>query len=302
MALKLTYCQLIKIILAQIGGSPLQQVYTELSQGMNKISTRGLIPTELAQIKAFIDQVTTTLNAISGEVNAMQSMANQFFYNPVGTITTETIAQANLRLAQITEDLGAGPVAIAGKEAEFAYLNSLKTELTSFKSHSDKLSGQADPEDNKPFGGCTLADLLGTGCSPAGNVPDVDLQVLVDGFKSGAIITAAKSALTQAVLTNTGGGALISALGNLKSTVDTFNTTVTGKLNKLAIKQAVETYANFLAFNLLSGCSNTLLNETLKPNVKEALTPYVTYLQKQQLDGLLDGVTSLPPSNTTLAT
>ena len=214
MALKLTYCQLIKIILAQIGGSPLQQVYTELSQGMNKISTRGLIPTELAQIKAFIDQVTTTLNAISGEVNAMQSMANQFFYNPVGTITTETIAQANLRLAQITEDLGAGPVAIAGKEAEFAYLNSLKTELTSFKSHSDKLSGQADPEDNKPFGGCTLADLLGTGCSPAGNVPDVDLQVLVDGFKSGAIITAAKSALTQAVLTNTGGGALISALGN----------------------------------------------------------------------------------------
>lgn len=302
MALKISYCQLIKIILAQIGGSPLQQVYTQLSQGMQQISTRGIIPSELAQIKAFIDQVTTTLNAISGEVNAMQSMANQFFYNPVGTITTETIAQANLRLAQITEDLGAGPVATSGNEAEFAYLNSLKTEMTNFKTHSDRLSGQADPEDGKPFGGCTLADLLGDGCSPAGNVPDVDLQVLVDGFKSGAIITAAKSALTQAVLVNTGGAALITALGTLQSTVNTFNTTVTTKINKMAIKRAVESYINYVIFNLLTGCSNTLLNATLKPDVKEVLTPYATYLQKQQLDAALDGATGQPYTNTTLAT
>ena len=302
MALKISYCQLIKIILAQIGGSPLQQVYTQLSQGMQQISTRGIIPSELAQIKAFIDQVTTTLNAISGEVNAMQSMANQFFYNPVGTITTETIAQANLRLAQITEDLGAGPVATSGNEAEFAYLNSLKTEMTNFKTHSDRLSGQADPEDGKPFGGCTLADLLGDGCSPAGNVPDVDLQVLVDGFKSGAIITAAKSALTQAVLVNTGGAALITALGTLQSTVNTFNTTVTTKINKMAIKRAVESYINYVIFNLLTGCSNTLLNATLKPEVKEVLTPYATYLQKQQLDAALDGATGQPYTNTTLAT
>jgi len=302
MALKLSYCQLIKIVLSQIGGSPLQQVYTELSQGMNKISTRGLIPTELAQLKSFVDQVTTTLNAVSGEVNAMQQMANQFFYNPVGTVTTETIAQVNLRLAQITEDLGAGPVAISGNEAEFAYLNSLKTELTSFKTHSDRLSGQSDPEDGKPFGGCTLADLLGNGCTPAGNVPDVDLQTLVDGFKSGAIINTAKVALTQAVATSTGGAALITALGTLQTTANTFNTTVTGKINKLAIKQAVETYANFIAFNLLSGCSSTLLNQTLKPTVKEAITPYVEYLQKQQLEGAVDGITGIAPSNTTLTT
>jgi len=302
MALKLSYCQLIKIVLAQIGGSPLQQVYTQLSQGMKQVSTRGLIPSELAQIKAFIDQVTTTLNGISGDVNAMQQMANQFFYNPVGTVTTETIAQINSRLAQISEDLGAGPVATSGNEAEFAYLNSLKTEMINFKTHSDRLSGQADPEDGKPFGGCTLADLLGDGCSPAGDVPDVDLQVLVDGFKSGAIINTAKIALTQAVLTNTGGAGLINALGNLQSTVNTFNTTVTGKINKLAIKQAVETYANFIAFNLLSGCSSTLLNQTLKPTVKEAITPYVQYLQKQQLEGAVDGITGIAPSNTTLTT
>jgi hypothetical protein len=302
MALKISYCQLIKIVLAQIGGSPLQQVYTQLSQGMKQISTRGIIPSEIAQIKAFIDQVTTTLNGISGDVNAMQQMANQFFYNPVGTVTTETITQINLRLAQITQDLGAGPVVISGNETEYAYLNSLKTEMTNFKTHSDRLSGQADPEDGKPFGGCTLADLLGDGCSPAGDVPDVDLQVLVDGFKSGAIITGAKNALTQAVLANTGGAALISALGNLQSTVNTFNTTVTTKINKLAIKRAVESYVNYVVFNLLTGCSNTLLNATLIPSVKEAITPYAQYIQKQQLDAALDGATGQPFTNTTLAT
>jgi hypothetical protein len=302
MALKISYCQLIKIVLAQIGGSPLQQVYTQLSQGMKQISTRGIIPSEIAQIKTFIDQVTTTLNGISGDVNAMQQMANQFFYNPVGTVTTQTIAQIDLRLAQITEDLGAGPVATSGNATEFAYLNSLKTEMTNFKTYSDRLSGQADPEDGKPFGGCTLADLLGDGCSPAGDVPDIDLQVLVDGFKSGAIIEGAKSALTQAVLVNTGGAALITALGNLQSTVNTFNTTVTTKINKLAIKRAVESYVNYVVFNLLTGCSNTLLNATLIPSVKEAITPYAQYIQKQQLDAALDGATGQPFTNTTLAT
>ena len=302
MALKLSYCQLIKIVLSQIGGSPLQQVYTQLSQGMKQVSTRGLIPSELAQLKSFIDQVTTTLNGLSGDINAMQQMTNQFFYNPVGTVTTETIAQINLRLAQISEDLGSGAQATSGNEAEFTYLNNLKTELINFKTYSDRLSGQADPEDNKPFGGCTLADLLGDGCTPAGDVPDVDLQVLVDGFKSGAVINTAKLALTQAVLANTGGAALISALGNLQSTINTFNTTVTSKINKLAIKRAVETYVNYVVFNLLTGCSNTLLNATLRPSVKEVLTPYATYVQKQQIEGALDGATGQPFTNTTLET
>ena len=133
-------------------------------------------------------------------------------------------------------------------------------------------------------------------------MPDVDLQVLVDGFKSGAIINTAKTALTQAVLTNTGGAALIAALGNLQSTVNIFNTTVTSRINKLAIKRAVETYVNYVVFNLLTGCSTTLLNATLKPSVKEVLTPYATYMQKQQIDGALDGVTGVAPSDTTLNT
>lgn len=288
--------------MAQIGGSPLQQVYTQLSQGMKQVSTRGLIPTELAQLKTFIDQVTTTLNGLSGDINAMQRMTNEFFYNPVGTVTTETIAQIDARLAQISEDTGSGIHPTTGNEAEYDTLLALRLEMLSFKIYTDRLSGQADPEDGKPFGGCTLADLLGDGCTPAGDVPDVDLQVLVDGFKSGAIINTAKIALTQAVLTNTGGAALIAALDNLQTTVNIFNTTVTSKINKLAIKRAVETYANFIAFNLLSGCSNTLLNQTLKPAVKEIITPYVAYLQKQQIDGALDGVTGVAPSDTTLNT
>ena len=104
MALKLSYCQLIKIILTKIGGSPLQQVYTQLSQGLQQITKGGIIPSEFAQLKAFIDQVTTQLNAISGDINAMQQLTQKFFYNPVGTVTTELISSINSRLAQI-EDL-----------------------------------------------------------------------------------------------------------------------------------------------------------------------------------------------------
>ena len=57
MALKLSYCQLIKIVLSQIGGSPLQQVYSQLSQGLQQITKGGIIPSEFAQLKTFIDQV-----------------------------------------------------------------------------------------------------------------------------------------------------------------------------------------------------------------------------------------------------
>lgn len=302
MALKLSYCQLIKIILAQIGGSPLQQVYTQLSQGMKQISTRGLIPTELAQLKAFIDQVTNTLNELSGDINAMQKMANEFFYNPVEAITTETITKIDARLAQISEDTGSGIHPTTGNEAEYDTLLALRLEMLSFKTYTNKLSGKDDPEDGRPFGGCTLADLLGDGCTPAGNVPDVDLQVVVDGFKSGVIINAAKNALTQAVLTNTGGANLIAALGNLQNTVTLFNNTVKNKINKLVIKRAVETYANYIAFNLLSGCSTTILDQTLKPAVKQVIAPYAAYLQKQQIQGALDGVTGIAPSNSNLNT
>jgi hypothetical protein len=298
MALKLSYCQLIKIVLSQIGGSPLQQVYSQLSQGLQQITKGGIIPTEFAQLKTFIDQVTTALNGVSGDINAMQQLTKQFFENPVKTVSNESIALINTRLGQISEDLGAGPVATSGNEAEFAKLTTLKTDLTDFVTYTDQLSGFTEPTTTGGFGGCTLADLLGSGCSPAADVPDVDLQVLVDGFKSGAVLTQLKSNLTTLVANGTGFTQILTSVNSLQSSVQSFNTTVTTKLNKIVIKQAVETYVTNLAFSLLSGCSNQLVNATIKPSAATALAPFVEYQQKI-LAGTLNADGSIPGANDT---
>jgi hypothetical protein len=301
MALKLSYCQLIKIVLSQIGGSPLQQVYTQLSQGLQQITKGGIIPSEFAQLKTFVDQVTTALNSVTGDINAMQQLTNQFFYNPVDTVTTESIALINTRLGQITEDLGSGPVPTSGNEAEYAKLTSLKTDLTDFKTHTNMLSGFTEPSTTGGFGGCTLADLLGNGCSPAADVPDVDLQVLIDGFKSGTILNTLKINLTTLVATQTGYTNLVTSINSLQNSLQAFNTTVTSKLNKIIIKKAVETYITNLAFSLLSGCSSPLVNATIRPSAAAAIAPFVAYQQKI-LNGTLNADGSTPgANNTTLA-
>jgi len=301
MPLKLSFCQLIKIVLSQIGGSPLQQVYTQLSQNLQQITKGSLIPTELAQLKAFIDQVTTQLNDISGDINAMQELTKKFFYNPVGTVSTELNAQITTRLAQIEDPLFPG-TASSGNEAEYAELSALKTQVTDFITKTDVLSGASPPSTTGGFGGCTLADLLGSGCSPAADVPDVDLQVIVDGFKSGAIITALKTQVISTIANQTGFAQMSVAITNLKNTLTTFNDTVTNKLNKIIIKRAIETYVIDLAFKLLSGCSSGLVNATIRPAAKEAMTPFVEYTQKI-LAGELNSDGTLPGSNdTTLAT
>jgi hypothetical protein len=301
MALKLSYCQLIKIVLSQIGGSPLQQVYTQLSQGLQQITKGGIIPTEFAQLKEFVDQVTTALNNVSGDINAMQQLTNQFFYNPVGTVSTESIALITSRLAQIEDPLNPGN-GTAGNEAEYTKLNSLKTDLQNFKTHTDTLAGVTEPTTTGGFGGCTLADLLGSGCSPAADVPDVDLQVLVDGFKSGAVLNTLKTNLTSLVATGTGYTNIVTSINTLQNSLQTFNTTVTSKLNKIVIKKAVETYVTNLAFSLLSGCSNQLVNATIRPTASTALTPFVEYQQKI-LAGTLNADGSTPgASDTSLTT
>jgi len=304
MALKLSYCQLIKIVLSQIGGSPLQQVYTQLSQGLQQITKGGIIPSEFAQLKAFVDQVTSAVNAINNatsDINAMQQLTQQFFYNPVKTVSNESIALITTRLAAI-EDPGNPGHATAGNEAEFAKLTTLKTNLTDFVTHTDMLSGFTEPTTTGGFGGCTLADLLGSGCSPAADVPDVDLQVLVDGFKSGALLNQLKTNLTNLVATGTGYTQIVTSINSLQNSIQLFNTTVTSKLNKIVIKKAVETYITNLAFSLLSGCSNQLINATIRPAAATALAPFVEYQQKI-LAGTLNADGSVPgANNTTLAT
>ena len=298
MALKLSYCQLIKIILSKIGGSPLQQVYTQLSQNLQQITKGSLIPTELAQIKAFIDQVTAALNGISGDINAMQELTKKFFYNPVGTVSTELNAQITTRLAQIEDPLFPG-TASSGNEAEYAELSLLKTQVTDFITKTDVLSGVNPPSTTAGFGGCTLADLMGDGCTPAGNVPDVDLQVIVDGFKSGSIITALKTQVTSAIANQTGYAQMSDAITNLKNTLTTFNDTVANKLNKIVIKRAVETFVIDLAFKLLSGCSSGVVDSIIRPEAKAAITPFVEYTQKI-MAGELNSDGSLPGSNDTI--
>ena len=269
MALNLSYCQLIKIVLSQIGGGPLQQAYTQLSDGMKNITTRGLIPNELAQIKEFVDRITAAINAISGDINAEQILAGQFIYNPVGAATTAAIAAIDSRLAQ------------APQEPELSDLTNLRADLVIFNTNSDQLAGVTPPSTNKGFGGCTLADLLWTGCAKAGNVPDVDLQTLINGFKSGEAIKGLQKNVEIMIAQGTGYDKLQNAVVGFHNTVTNFNNIVTNKLNPLIIKRAVENYITNLAFNLLTGCSNELLTVTMRPDVLANISSYVGFISNK---------------------
>jgi len=294
MSLNLSYCQLIKIILSQIGGNPLQQAYTQLSEGMHNMTTRGLIPTELAQVKEFVDRVTEAINAVSGDINAEQILAGQFIYNPVGTATTAAIAAIDLRLAQEPAD------------PELTDLTNLRADLVIFKANSDQLAGVTPPSTTNGFGGCTLADLLGTGCAKAGNVPDIDLQTLINGFKSGEAIKGLQKNVEIMIAQGTGYDKLQNAVVGFHNTVTNFNNTVTNKLNPLIIKRAVENYITNLAYNLLTGCGNQLLTTTIRPEVLSNIAPYIA-LVSSKIDNTNTSYvdqtgTTVQPVNTTLNT
>jgi hypothetical protein len=206
------------------------------------------------------------------------------------------------RLAQISTDPGSGPVPTSGNEAEYDKLVAMRLDLLSFKTHTDTLAGVTEPTTTGGFGGCTIADLLGNGCKPAEDVPDVDLQVLVDGFKSGALISQFKTNLSSLIANQTGYTQVSASINSLQSSIQTFNSTVTSKLNKMIIKKAVETYITNLAFSLLSGCSSPVVNATIRPEAKSAITPFIEYQQKI-LNGLLNADGSTPgASDTSLTT
>lgn len=289
MALNLSYCQLIKIILSNIGGSPLAPVYTQISQGLREITQGGGIPglAEFAQLKQFIDQVTTALNAAASNVNGAEQLAKQFFYNPVETAANTAKTEIQSRISAITTTDEVGNLIIsAGKEAEYAELLSIKNSLTDFVGHTNVLSGATSPSGTYGggagggFGGCTLSDLLGNGCTPLKDVPDIDLQVLIDGFKSGALLADLKNKTTLLIANTIGFTEFQTSVTNIKNTIENFNTTVTSKLNKMIIQKAVETYIVNLAVSLLSGCSNQLVNATIRPAAATALAPFVAYQQK----------------------
>jgi len=300
MALSLSYCQLIRIILAQMGGSPVQQIFNETSGGAQNIIKSLGIPGaaefgEAAALAQFTQEIVAKVKAAASEINNATVIAQQFFHNPVaqGTAAINTTIQTRIDFLTAIEFKTSDEI------DELALLQESKTKLTSFLTYTNQLSGQATGGSGFA-GGCTLADLMGSGCSKSTDVPDIDLQTIIDGFNSGAIITAAKDKFVKAVADGTGYTGAVTALQDLNSAVVNFNNVIENKLNEKIITAAVEQFIVGLAFDLLSGCNSKLMNAIVSPSAKAAITPYVEYQQKIKNGDLPAGGVS--PANTTLNT
>lgn len=284
--LKLTYCQLIKIVLSQIGGNPLQQVYSQLSQGMPMISARsGFLPAGLAEVKGLIDTVTNTINEAQRAVNdysdVLEKIGNQLYINPLGTALSGTTSVMQSRLD--TVDARLGFVGLGTEERislmeEKQALTEGISSFTKYKDYTDRLSGIGPQSGASTAGGCSLQDLLGSGCAPNQDVPDIDLQNLIDSLKNGDLIAALKLKIENA----TGYTSYQIALASFQAEVTNFNFTFSNLINRAAIRNAVTSQITQIVFNLLSGCGNQVFNLTLNPAVRDTLTPYVSDLDRQR--------------------
>lgn len=282
--LKLTYCSLIKIILSQIGGNPLQQLYSQLSQGKAQAAQGGLIPTGLLEIKQLIDQVTATINSAQAAANdfsdVMEKIGGQLYQNPVGTSITAAIAGIDARIATVDAGLDASP-GDATLTAQKAALVSNKTALQEFKTNTDRLSGVGPVSGSANAGGCSLQDLLGSGCTPNGDVPDIDLKALTESLKTKDLIDAITAKLTSGL----GIDDVVTALATFKTTIDGFNLNFNTIVNKAAIRSAVTSQITQIVYNLLSGCGNQVFDLTLKPDVKQKISVYAAAVQLQNESG-----------------
>ena len=284
--LKLTYCQLIKIVLSQIGGNPLQQVYSQLSQGMPIISARsGLLPTGLSEVRGLIERVTNTINDAQRAVNdysdVLERLGTQLYINPLGLPLTGTIAVMQSRLDTIDTRLVFIGLPYDERIALLEERQVLTESIRSFgqyKDYTDRLSGIGPQSGASSAGGCSLQDLLGSGCAPNQDVPDIDLQNLIDSLKNGDLIAALKLQIENA----TGYTSYQTALASFQAEVTNFNFTFSNLINRAAIRNAVTSQITQIVFNLLSGCGNQVFNLTLNPDVRTALTTYVSDLDKQR--------------------
>ena len=282
--LKLTYCSLIKIILSQIGGNPLQQLYSQLSQGKAQAAQGGLIPTGLLEIKQLIDQVTATINAAQAAAgdfsDVMEKIGGQLYQNPVGASITAAIAGIDARIATVDAGLVSTPDD-ATLIAQKAALVANKTALQDFKTNTDRLSGVGPASGSANAGGCSLQDLLGSGCTPNGDVPDIDLKALTESLKTKDLIDAITTQLTS----SSGIADVVTALATFKTTIDGFNLNFNTIVNKAAIRSAVTSQITQIVYNLLSGCGNQVFDLTLKTDVKEKVAVYAAAIQLQNESG-----------------
>jgi hypothetical protein len=293
--LKLTWCQLIKIILSQIGGNPLQQIYSQLNQGKPTMAPGGLLPQGLQDLKNFIETITATINAAQKAANdftdTVEKMAQEFYINPVGAITGATITEIDGRVARIDAQLAEeqltpgsiSPADLQKLQSEKIFLvgetgtGGLRSEMNTFLDNTDRLAG-VRPTTSAGQSGCSLQDLLGSGCSPNQEVPDVDIQDLINSFKRGDLIAAAREQIKNA----TGISDLQNALASFRFETQSFNNLYLDRINRAALRSAITGQITQMVFNLLSGCGNTVLDLTLKQNVKDAITPYVAALEQQR--------------------
>ena len=254
-AIKLTYCQLIRIILAQLGGNPLQQVYTQLVQGMPSISVRSGLFSELAQIKAVIDEVTNRIMKITKDVNDYEKMArelaNQFMKNPMATSINALRAQVQSRMSAIAPGEGESP------SEEYSSLQAFDNDLANLLDMTNKLSGVTP---NSGGNTCSLADLLGNGCTPAKNIPDIDLQTLLGALTKQNVL----NVITTALANGTGYAQLQTSILDLRNSIASISASFSAIFTKGFIKNAVTAYVNQILFQLLSGCGNDVLRTTLK--------------------------------------
>lgn len=310
--ISLSYCQLIKIVLSQIGGSPLQQTYTQLSQGSRQLIVGTGIPTALAEVRSAIDTITDAINTASGAIASAQSyieaVNSQLYVNPIAAAESLANTAILFKLVPVNTRIGVinayiinpnsnpsfsvtSPYTTASEElsalgSQKLLLDQAGTELIQFKTYTDRLAGTSTLSGSEAAGGCSLQDLLGNGCKPNDAVPDVDLKALIEGLKQGDLIKAIASQIQLA----TNYAQYSTALTNLKNTVKSFNDLFNTRINKAAIRAALLAQINQIVYNLLSGCSGEVLNLTLTDSTKDLIAPYVAILESQR-----DGTAYIDP-------
>jgi hypothetical protein len=304
--ISLSYCQLIKIVLSQIGGNPLEQLYTSTIQGSRQVAVGLGIPGGLAEIRALIDRVTNAINEAGTDVTNAQKLVEaiqqQLFQNPIAfpayatnTAITSRITPLNSRIAVIdqwTANANAvpsftvsSPYTSATEEraaisAQVSTLYTTSEKLDTFKNYTDRLSGVATLSGAEAAGGCSLQDLLGNGCTPNSSVPDIDLKELIQSLEQGDLI----KAIEQKLLSGLGINELTTALNDFNTVLTRFNALFNTSINKAALKAAIEAQINHIVYNLLSGCSGSVYEKIMKSDVATAVSTYVTAKQAT-LDG-----------------
>jgi len=305
--ISLSYCQLIKIVLSQIGGNPLQQKYTTFTQGARQVAVGLGIPGGFTEIKTLIEKITKTISDANADITNVQKIIEQvqqqLFQNPIAfpayatnTAITLRITPLNARVSVIDQWTAnansvpsftvTSPYTSAAEEraavaTQVSTLYTTSDKLATFKDYTDRLSGVATLSGAEAAGGCSLQDLLGNGCTPNDAVPDIDLKALIQSLNQGALI----KALEQKLLSGLSINELTTALNDFNTIITRFNNLFNISINKAALRAAIEAQINHIIFNLLSGCSGGVYEKTLKADVATIIGGAVASWQ-QTNDGL----------------